>query len=319
MHEALLRQWGLLRGWLAEDSIFLGVMDGVKRASRDWLASDKNSSWLSHVGERLRAADRLSDRPDLAASLSGLDADYIAACRNAERRTVSRRRIAQVSASLLGFVILAGLMAWFNQAFLEERWHWITKARPYKEAHIRPHVLTHEAEAALKPRAVFRECTSNCPEMIVVPAGEFLMGDGEGEGSKYERPQHKVSISRPFAVSIYEVTFDDWDACVAYGDCPQVGDSNWGRGRQPVINVTWDYAQIYVKWLSRMTAKTYRLLSEAEWEYAARAGTTTHYHWGNEVGKGRANCKGCGNKWSSDAEQAAPWDHLLPIRSASMT
>src|SRR5262249_22763223 len=103
----------------------------------------------------------------------------------------------------------------------------------------------------------------------------------------------------------FEVTFDEWDACVAYGDCePPVSDSRFGRGRKPVINVTWDDAQRYAAWLSKMTGKLYRLLSEAEWEYAARAGTQTAYSWGDKIGKGNANCDGCGSRW--DDRQTAP-------------
>jgi formylglycine-generating enzyme required for sulfatase activity len=105
-------------------------------------------------------------------------------------------------------------------------------------------------------------------------------------------------------VSKFEVTFDDWDACVAYGDCPHATDFGWGRGRQPAINVSWDDAQSYVVWLSKMTGKPYRLLSEAEWEYAARAGTQTAYSWGDEIGENNANCKGCGSQW--DNRQTAP-------------
>ena len=89
-------------------------------------------------------------------------------------------------------------------------------------------------------------------------------------------------------------------ACVDHGDCAQVSDSGWARGRQPAINVSWDDAQVYVKWLSRITGKEYRLLSEAEYEYAARAGTETNYPWGDEIkfnGKPMANCYDCGSQW----------------------
>ncbi len=117
-----------------------------------------------------------------------------------------------------------------------------------------------------------------------------------------------MTIARPFAVAKFALTFDEWDACAAHGDCAQhVSDSGWGRGRRPVINVSWDDAQTYVKWLSRITGKTYRLLSEAEYEYAARAGTETAYPWGDEIklnGKAMANCNGCGSQW--DGKQAAP-------------
>jgi formylglycine-generating enzyme required for sulfatase activity len=128
--------------------------------------------------------------------------------------------------------------------------------------------------------ATFRDCPE-CPEMIVVPAGEFTMGSSEHH---FERPPQRVKIQRPFAVGKFEVTFAEWDACVAAGDCNhRPGDEGWGRGRRPVINVSWDDAQEFVAWLSRETGKTYRLLNEAEWEYAARAGTTTRYAFGDAI------------------------------------
>jgi formylglycine-generating enzyme required for sulfatase activity len=98
--------------------------------------------------------------------------------------------------------------------------------------------------------------------------------------------------------------------CVAVGGCPQLPDSGWGRGQQPAINLNWEEAQQYVAWLSRMTGKTYRLLSETEWEYAARAGTTTAYFWGEEVGSGNANCIGCGSQW--DNKQPSPVGSFKP-------
>jgi len=141
--------------------------------------------------------------------------------------------------------------------------------------------------------------------MIVVPPGEFMMGSpiNEKDRRPNEGPQHLVTIDRPFAVSIYDVTFDDWEACVSVGGCPREGGANdhgWGKGDQPVINVNWEDAQKYVAWLSRMTGKEYRLLSEAEWEYAARAGTTTAFYWGDELDKQNANCHRCENRWSKE-------------------
>ena len=130
---------------------------------------------------------------------------------------------------------------------------------------------------------VFKDC-ADCPEMVVVPAGSFTMGspDGERVWDSDEGPQHRVTISRSFSVGKFEVTFEQWDACVAQGGCEghRPGDRGWGRGAQPVINVSWDDAKAYVGWLSRKTGKTYRLLSEAEWEYSARGGTTTAWACG---------------------------------------
>ena len=136
---------------------------------------------------------------------------------------------------------------------------------------------------------VFRDCPDcpDCPEMVILPPGSFLMGSvrrGLETVERDEMPQHLVTIGQPIAVGRYEVTFAQWDACVADGGCNDYKprDEKWGRGNRPVINVDWNDAQSYISWLSRKTGKPYRLLSEAEWEYAARAGTATHYYWGND-------------------------------------
>lgn len=143
----------------------------------------------------------------------------------------------------------------------------------------------------------FRDC-ENCPEMVLIPPGSFIVGMA---GSQQEK-----TVSQPFAAGKYEVTFAEWDACVADGGCDghRPDDQGWGRGRQPVINVNWDDARQYVRWLSQKTGNNYRLLTETEWEYAARAGTTTAYPWGDEIGSGNANCNGCGSQW--DNRQPAP-------------
>jgi formylglycine-generating enzyme required for sulfatase activity len=150
-------------------------------------------------------------------------------------------------------------------------------------------------ERSLKPKDVFKEC-DRCPEMIVVPAGSFMMGSpsSEPERSKDEGPQHQVTIGQAFAVGKFAVTFDEWDACVADRGCNgyRPSDSRWGRGRQPVINVSWDDAKAYVAWLSRRTGKGYRLLSEAEREYVTRAGTTTPFWWGSTLTPRQANYDG---------------------------
>ena len=147
-------------------------------------------------------------------------------------------------------------------------------------------------ENLLVPGSVFRDCES-CPEMVVVPAGTFLMGSPTSEtGSRQdERPQHTVTIRDPFAVGIYEVTYDEWDACVRDGGCGgyRPYDGGWGRGPRPVIFVNWEDAQRYVEWLARETGHRYRLLSEAEWEYVARAGSTTPFHTGRTISKDQAN------------------------------
>ena len=138
-----------------------------------------------------------------------------------------------------------------------------------------------EAPAETAP-ATFRECDM-CPDMLTIPGGTFLMGapDEELARNAWEGPQRKVAMA-PFAISVTEVTYDQWDACVADGGCggysPPAGTQ--GRGTQPVAKVSWKDAEAYAAWLTKKTGRPYRLPTEAEWEYTARAGTTTPFWWG---------------------------------------
>ncbi len=158
---------------------------------------------------------------------------------------------------------------------------------------------TAEAQSRT-PGQVFRDCADVCPEMVVVPSGSFMMGSPASEEGRNadESPRHQVTIGYAFAVGRFEVTYNEWNACVNAGGCPRASnnategtghDEGWGRGRRPVINVTWDDAQAYASWLSTTTGQRYRLLSESEWEYAARAGTTTRYSTGDAITADDAN------------------------------
>jgi formylglycine-generating enzyme required for sulfatase activity len=130
-----------------------------------------------------------------------------------------------------------------------------------------------------------------CPEMVVIPAGSFLMGspDDEKERSDPEGPQHRVEIGYRFALGRYAVTFDEYDHFCAATKRKRPNVQGWGIGRRPVTNVNWHDAQAYVAWLSEATRQHYRLPSEAEWEYACRAGTTTRYAFGDEISERNAN------------------------------
>ena len=238
-----------------------------------------------------KAQDWLSRRQD---DIEKPEKAFVAASLAAVRR---RRLHSLALVAVLAFVLTAGAAAWWNQRWLQKEIYAFLYAKP----------LTKAQERMLHAGAPLKEC-SDCPEMVVVPARRYMMGSPAGQGNDSEHPQHEVTITNPFAVAKFELTFDEWDACITYGDCnPHVWDQGWGRGRRPVVNVSWDDAQTYVKWLSRITGRTYRLLSEAENEYAARAGSETNYPWGNEIkldGKAMANCAGCGSKW--DGGTTAP-------------
>jgi formylglycine-generating enzyme required for sulfatase activity len=152
-----------------------------------------------------------------------------------------------------------------------------------------PQILLTPSPAP-KPGPAFRDC-AGCPEMVNVPPGIFLRGSPDSEPNRVadEGPQQQVTISYPFAVGKYEITFDEWDACALDKACNYAKDRWRGRGKKPVVNVSWQDAKQYTAWLSQKTGKTYRLLTEAEWEYAARAGTRTAYSWGETITPQQAN------------------------------
>lgn len=134
------------------------------------------------------------------------------------------------------------------------------------------------------------------PVLVALRGGPFRRGDLAGDGDNDERPARELRL-RPFAIGAYEVTFDDYDRfCVGTGRIPP-DDEGWGRGRRPVVNVSWDDAQAYVDWLSGQTGMRYRLPTDAEWEYAARAGSESRFWWGDDLAQDLANCAGCGSLW----------------------
>jgi formylglycine-generating enzyme required for sulfatase activity len=167
------------------------------------------------------------------------------------------------------------------------------------------------------------------PEMVVVPEGSFTMGSRASEIAALKKeyssdqpdregPQRTVTIKKPFAVGRFAVTFDEWDAAVADGGCNSYrpDDAGWGRGRRPVINVSWEDAKAYARWLAERTGKTYRLLSETEWEYCCRAGTTTAFWWGGSISTRQANYDGNhtfgGGSKGEYRKQTVPVDSFEP-------
>jgi formylglycine-generating enzyme required for sulfatase activity len=281
-------------------------------AARRWSAAGRPGGLLLRSPALDVAEHWITSRPRGAPAPSEETQAFVAESRQGASSAQRLRRLVQIVIYTLLFGIIAGLFGWINQAYIKEQINWYWTMRPYRIANFDSYVLKPEAERALKPLASFRECAKDCPEMIVIPAGEFMMGSPATEQGRFddEGPQHKVAIAKPFAASKFDVTFADWDICVSVGECPKANDSGMGRGTKPVINISWDDAQTYVAWLSKMTGQPYRLLSEAEWEYAARAGSTTAYYWGSEIGKGNANCNGCGSRW--DNRQTSPVGSFKP-------
>lgn len=147
----------------------------------------------------------------------------------------------------------------------------------------------------LKPGVIFRDCEA-CPEMVVIPPGLFLMGSDK---HKSEKPRRLIRFRKPFAIGRFETTHEQWQACLDAGTCKhKPHDHNWGTNRMPVINVSHAMVKNYAKWLSQTTGQKYRLPSEAEWEYVARAGSKKNYWYGDLVGENQVNCRKCGSPWS---------------------
>jgi formylglycine-generating enzyme required for sulfatase activity len=316
-HEALLRRQPIT-GWLEEQKDALKLRDNVLREAKEWEDGGSHADGLVRRGARLDAALAVQADKDFANALMPAK-DYLAECRRQE--TAGRRRARRTQAAIYALLlaVIGGLLARMYEHELRGLAYWARTFRGY--------ALTSAELAKLKPGDAFAECAkafSNdrtddrkiskyCPDMVVVPAGSYRMG-GEGGRVINQFGSYTISgergriitIAKPFAVSKYATTFDQWDACVAGGGCEnnaRPNDELSGRGTRPVIRVDWRDAQAYVAWLNRMVGTdAYRLLSDAEFEYAARAVTSADalhpiYPWGYDIGKGNTNCFTCGSQW----------------------
>lgn len=165
-----------------------------------------------------------------------------------------------------------------------------------------PSNVISESPTLIDEPAELSSPTVPMPRMLSIPGGVFLMG-AKGY-SKHEQPVHEVFIG-PFQLGETEVTWQQYRLCIDAGFCShKMADEGLGRSEHPVINVSWYNVQTYITWLNKQTGRDFRLPTEAEWEYAARAGTLSNYYWGDDIGFGNANCDGCGSQW--DDKQTAP-------------
>ncbi len=274
-HEALIREWGRLTGWVGQ----------VREELKDQLLMDDLAEQWSEQGKpRLSglASGRMLKRFERAGAASELAAEYLRASR-------ARRTLGRVSAGL-GLLVLAAIVAgqiWLYRAEL---------------------TFMHPIAAALNAMGMWGPKE---PEMVLISgegghAMRFEMGLSSAEEPSMG-PVHEVRLARPFWIGTREVTFGEYDRFALANWKKLPADEHWGRGHQPVFNISWEEATAYAVWLSEETRKLYRLPSEAEWEYAARGGTTTAYWWGDEIdegGKVWANCDGCGSQW--DLKKTAP-------------
>jgi formylglycine-generating enzyme required for sulfatase activity len=245
-HESLLRAWPRLADWVRDHAEALRARRDLQRAAAEWQAAGRPAAAL-RVGpllKRYRAAP--PPRSDLAA-------DYLRAC----GRRVWRGR----ALGAMGLMLLA-LVGWV--------WNRINQPTGYPPVLMAKGLAVELGLGRLPgPLRLLHE-----PDLVPIPGGRFQMGDSVGDGYDDERPVHERTIA-PFELGRTEVTFDDYDLFAAATGRPRPGDEGWGRGQRPVINVSWEEASAYAAWLARITDRPWRLPSEAEWEYAARAGTTT--------------------------------------------
>ena len=294
-HEAMFREWPRFRDWLTEEKARLETLSSLESGAAAWAAKGRLSEDLTHRGKRLAEARALARFPDYKAQLERNPeaVAYLDACTAIQKK---RNMIIGGGAFAIAFVValavsIPAIIRYFENAALAREHHKaVVAAENYRPRS--PILADGKAADALKPGAVFRDCP-DCPEMTVIPAGSFVMGSPSndvGRGGD-EGPQHQVTVAK-FALGRFDVTFDEWAECVKGGGCTSnksPEDYGTGRGRRPVIDISWQDAQEFVRWLAARTHQRYRLPREAEWEYAARAGSTTPYYTGTTIDHLQAN------------------------------
>ncbi|HEX4196817.1 MAG TPA: SUMF1/EgtB/PvdO family nonheme iron enzyme [Caulobacteraceae bacterium] len=294
-HEALFREWPRFANWLAKERACLETLRSLEAAALNWRRKARSRADLVHRGKRLAEAKALRRLASYRALVSANpdSTAYLEACEKIQVRNrlvtgAGAASIALVAASVISIPTILNQIAHAQVL----RLHNESVARAQHFVPTSP-ILTNGAGAVrLRPGAVFRDCR-DCPEMVVLPAGRFSMGspDNQAMHTPDESPAHPVTVES-LAMGRFDITFDDWAACVRAQRCQNVTapvDYKGGGGRWPLIAVSFPQANQYAAWLSELTGQTYRLPSEAEWEYAARAGATSPFYTGSTISHEQAN------------------------------
>jgi len=254
-HETVLNGWHILNDWIQEHAEALRARRDLERVAIEWKKS-------GYHGSALRTGKLLLRYLSAAEPRSTEANDYLTACK--------RRRVGfRIGYAILGLLVVAtlGILLHVNKS---------------------DYPPTLAAKALCVQMGIW---PVPAPKMVTIPAGEFEMGDLSGVGQFDERLAHTVRFEKAFEMGKYEVTFDEYDLFAAATGRDKPGDQGWGRVDRPVINVSWDDAIAYAQWISERTGLNYRLPSEAEWEYAARAETKTSRYWPESgVGERDAAC-----------------------------
>lgn len=204
-------------------------------------------------------------------------------------------------------VVVAGLITIAIAIIAGVAWHWLRRestpsviaTSPSESQPAAAHEALPTSQAAPAPASP-QLTTVSSPEMVPLAGGTFAMGSNQDAS---EMPVHRVTI-KPFEISKFPITIGDWNQCVAAKVCEYIPT---GDDASPVTNLSWSDTRQFLTWLAQITQKSFRLPSEAEWEFAARGGADTNYWWGDQLQAGMANCQGCGE----------PYDSLQPVKVGS--
>jgi formylglycine-generating enzyme required for sulfatase activity/serine/threonine protein kinase len=255
----------------------------IPQGQPGWLG-DRIRRQLSHIGDRVlghpqvvRLRKKMADYEQRQAERMTAGILSVSGMASKQWRRYAESRMAKSLTGLLGL-----LLAFFLYAYLTTPWYLV------KGPEIASAAVTKD----------------NLPSMVIIPAGSSLIGDARVDDDDDPLWPQTLRIKQSFAMGRHEVTFEEYDQfCEATGRRKPM-DAGWGRGRRPVINVSWQDATDYAAWLSEKSGKRFRLPTEAEWEFAARSGQKSAYWWGNALGSGQANCLRCGSPW--DGQMTAP-------------